>query len=219
MTGITAITGILTTRYLLQPAKTTSNVLLQYTAVRYRRKPRWLGTAKSKLFRVPERKQQPEEEVAELKRLHYNYHSQMKAVRRFLMDEVEALKLVSRAGMVLQTPEEIEAEWEQAQRINEEWNREVAENRDKRLSEEREQRKKYVLERLLAKEQRDQERHELVKTRVQAEIEQSKSFITRENIDQAIELALVQPISYNFALDLDGNIHRGEKTPVQTNEN
>lgn len=41
--------------------------------VRWRRKPRWLPTAKSKMFRVPERKEQTEEEKAELLRLHNNY--------------------------------------------------------------------------------------------------------------------------------------------------
>ncbi|XP_058452870.1 small ribosomal subunit protein mS26 [Malaya genurostris] len=211
MSGISTAVGILTARCLLKPAESLPKVLLQYTTVRYRRKPRWLGTAKSKLFRVPERKLQSQDEKEELKRLNNNYHAQMKAVRRFLMDEVEAFKLVSRAGMVLQTPEQEEAEWEQAQRINEQWNRDVADIRDKRLAQEHEQRKKYVLERLLAKEERDREKLDSLRARVREEQEQAKSFITRENIDQAIELALVQPVSYNFALDLDGNIHKAEK--------
>lgn len=41
--------------------------------VRWRRKPRWLPVAKSKLFRVPERKKQSAEEKSELLRLHNNY--------------------------------------------------------------------------------------------------------------------------------------------------
>uniref|UniRef100_A0A182JD39 Small ribosomal subunit protein mS26 n=1 Tax=Anopheles atroparvus TaxID=41427 RepID=A0A182JD39_ANOAO len=182
--------------------------LLQYTTVRYRRKPRWLGTAKSKLFRVPERKKQIEEEVEELKRLHNNYRTQMKAVRNFLRDEVEAYKLVSRAGLVLQTPEEEEAEWQDALRRNEEWNQQTAAVREERLSAERAARKEHILERLVLKEQREMNKQEEIEAKVRAEKEQSKSFITRENIDKAIELALVQPTSYNFALDRDGNIHR-----------
>ncbi|XP_001659519.2 probable 28S ribosomal protein S26, mitochondrial [Aedes aegypti] len=170
--------------------------------------PRWLGTAKSKLFRVPERHQQVEEEVAELKRLHNVYHTQMKAVRRFLIDEVEASKLVSRAGMVIQTPEEEASEWEQIQRINEEWNRKIGEVREKRLADEREQRKNYILERLVAKEQRDQENRERVEERVRLEKELARNYITRDNIDKAIEMALVQPMSYNFSIDLSGNIRR-----------
>ncbi|KAL1402895.1 hypothetical protein pipiens_005874 [Culex pipiens pipiens] len=211
MSGFSTAASLLASRCLVSPLQhqsAASQTLLQYTAVRFRRKPRWLGTAKSKLFRVPERRQQIEEERVELMRLHNNYHTQMKAVRRFLIDEVEAFKLVSRAGMVIQTPEEAEAEWEEVQRINEEWNRSVAEVREKRLAEEREQRKTFILERLVAKEARDQERQERVEARVRAEKEQGKTFITRDNIDQAIERALVQPTSYNFAIDSNGNLHR-----------
>ncbi|XP_055542061.1 probable 28S ribosomal protein S26, mitochondrial [Wyeomyia smithii] len=208
MAGLAAAAGILSVRIVGQQSSITGRSLLHTTAVRHRRKPRWLGTAKSKLFRVPERQKQSEEERAELKRLHNNYHTQMKAVRRFLTDEVEAFKLVSRAGMVLQTPEEEAAEWEQAQKISEEWNRKIAEERDRRLAAEREAKEKYILERLVAKEQREQEKSEQIEERVRLAKEESKSFITRDNIDQAIENALVQPISYNFSLDLDGNIRR-----------
>jgi len=53
-------------------AKTGSNdFALEF--VRWRRKPRWLPVAKSKVFRVPERKKQTEEERTELMRLHNQY--------------------------------------------------------------------------------------------------------------------------------------------------
>ncbi|XP_055642688.1 probable 28S ribosomal protein S26, mitochondrial [Toxorhynchites rutilus septentrionalis] len=211
MSGITTVAGMLATKYMLNAQQQPIKVLLQYTTVRYRRKPRWLGTAKSKLFRVPERKQQLEEEVAELKRLHNNYHTQMKAVRSFLINEVEAFKLVSRAGMVIQTQEEEAAEWEEIQRINDDWNKQIAAIRDERLANEREHRNNYILERLAAKEQRDLDRLKLIEDRVRYEQEQAVNFITKENIDKAIEKALVQPISYNFAIDSNGNIHRSEK--------
>lgn len=42
-------------------------------SVRWRRKPRWLPVAKSKMFRVPERHQLPAEEVKEWLRLNNNY--------------------------------------------------------------------------------------------------------------------------------------------------
>lgn len=41
--------------------------------VRWRRKPRWIPTAKSKMFKVPERKHEDPEERSELMRLHQNY--------------------------------------------------------------------------------------------------------------------------------------------------
>lgn len=41
--------------------------------VRFRRKPRWIPTARSKMFRVPERTIIPEDEKVELLRLNGNY--------------------------------------------------------------------------------------------------------------------------------------------------
>uniref|UniRef100_A0A182SH54 Small ribosomal subunit protein mS26 n=1 Tax=Anopheles maculatus TaxID=74869 RepID=A0A182SH54_9DIPT len=205
-----AFTGVFT--------KARAVALLQYTTVRFRRKPRWLGTAKSKLFRVPERKKQIEEEIEELKRLHNNYRTQMKAVRHFLRDEVEAYKLVSRAGLVLQTPEQEEAEWQEALRRNEEWNQQTAAKREERLAAERAARKEYILERLVLKEQREMDKQEQIEAKVRVEKEHSKTFITRDNIDKAIELALVQPTSFNFALDRDGNLHRAaDSAPKENN--
>lgn len=66
-----ASSGILS-RLTANETKTgSSGIALEF--VRWRRKPRWLPTAKSKLFRVPERKQQSPEEKAELLRIHNNY--------------------------------------------------------------------------------------------------------------------------------------------------
>lgn len=50
--------------------------------------------------------------------------------------------------------------------------------------------------------------------------ERSKTFITAENIDEAIERALANPVDYNFAIDVEGNRYVGRlarpgKTPPQ----
>lgn len=66
-----ASTGILNRLSVTDVKTGSSGFALEF--VRWRRKPRWLPTAKSKLFRVPERKQQSPEEKAELLRLHNNY--------------------------------------------------------------------------------------------------------------------------------------------------
>lgn len=42
-------------------------------SVRWHRKPRWVPVAKSKIFKVPERRHEDPEERAELMRLHQNY--------------------------------------------------------------------------------------------------------------------------------------------------
>lgn len=50
----------------------TSN-LASVQCVQYHRKPRWIPQAKSKVFRIPERRKQDPDEQAELKRLHLIY--------------------------------------------------------------------------------------------------------------------------------------------------
>lgn len=52
--------------------------------LRWRRKPRWLPVAKSKIFRIPKRPETPLEETLELQRLYNNYRTQMKSIRRHL---------------------------------------------------------------------------------------------------------------------------------------
>lgn len=49
------------------------NKLACIQCVQYHRKPRWMPQAKSKIFRVPERRKQNEDEKAELLRLHNHY--------------------------------------------------------------------------------------------------------------------------------------------------
>jgi hypothetical protein len=49
--------------------------------VRWKRKPRWLPVAKSKLFRIPQRPEIDASEESELRRLHDRYRTQMHAVR------------------------------------------------------------------------------------------------------------------------------------------
>ena len=46
---------------------------LNLQSIRWRRKPRWLPVAQSKLYRVPERKKIPIEEYSELKTLNAYY--------------------------------------------------------------------------------------------------------------------------------------------------
>lgn len=41
--------------------------------VRFNRKPRWMPTAPSKMFRIPERVKLPAEEAEEWKRININY--------------------------------------------------------------------------------------------------------------------------------------------------
>lgn len=180
--------------------------------VRWRRKPRWLPVAKSKMFRVPERKKQSEEERTELMRLHNQYKTQLRSVRQFLREEVVRHEETSTADHIVLTPEQEEAEFLKCVDINATWNAKIAKERDQRLAKEREEKVAYVQERLEARQLREEERREQANLRVLREIESSKTFITRENLDAAIETALANPVDHNFAIDLAGNLYRGRNS-------
>lgn len=44
----------------------------------------------------------------------------------------------------------------------------------------------------------------------------SKTYILKENLDQAIEHALANPVDYNFAIDLQHNILHGRVTDTSS---
>uniref|UniRef100_A0A1L8ECS9 Small ribosomal subunit protein mS26 n=1 Tax=Haematobia irritans TaxID=7368 RepID=A0A1L8ECS9_HAEIR len=184
-----------------------SGIALEF--VRWRRKPRWLPVAKSKMFRVPERKEQSPEEKAELLRLHNIYKTQLRSVRQYLREENQRIAETSTADHFVLTPEQEEADFQRCLQENEKWNREVALIREARLAKERQAKAEYVQERLSLAEEREEERMQKIEALVRKQKELSKTFITRENLDAAIEHALANPIDYNFSIDLQGNMYRG----------
>ncbi|CAD7005751.1 unnamed protein product [Ceratitis capitata] len=203
-------TGVLS-RLTINETKTTGSAFaLEF--VRWRRKPRWLPVAKSKLFRVPERKQQNADEKAELMRLHNNYKLQMRSLRQYLREEVLRLNVTTTADHIVLTPEQEEAEFQRCMQENEAWNQKIAVERNERLQRELEEKAVEIRQRLEAARIREEERLERADEVVRREIELSKSFITRDKLDTAIEQALANPVDYNFSLDLKGNIYRGRNT-------
>uniref|UniRef100_A0A336LUY8 Small ribosomal subunit protein mS26 n=1 Tax=Culicoides sonorensis TaxID=179676 RepID=A0A336LUY8_CULSO len=177
--------------------------------VRWRRKPRWLGTAKTKVFRVPTRPVQDPEERAFMFKLSTNYRTQMKAIRSFLHQEVQKASLPSTTSVLLKSPEQLELEFQETLKINEVWNAECAKVRAARMEQKLKEQRDYVLERLQAKEERDEEREERIRNIIEQQKIEAKNFITEENIDEAIERAIANVVDYNFAIDLDGNMYKG----------
>lgn len=134
----------------------------------------------------------------------------MKAVRAFLREEVMQAKLPSTTSVLLKSPEQIQAEYDEAVKMNDEWNAECAKVRAVRIEKQMKDQEQYVLERLAAKEEREEELRLKVKAAIKLQQEESKHFITEENIDEAIERALTDIVDYDFALDLDGNMIKGK---------
>ncbi|XP_063701451.1 small ribosomal subunit protein mS26 [Culicoides brevitarsis] len=180
--------------------------------VRWRRKPRWLGTAKTKVFRVAPRTQQDPDERAFMMKMSSHYRSQMKGLRAFLRVEVLQASLPSTTSVLLKSPEQLQAEFDEALKINSEWNAECAKIRARRIEKQLKEQEELVLEKLAAKEEREEEIRKKVRQAVELQKFESTKFITEENIDEAIEKSLANEVDYNFAIDLEGNMIQGSQS-------
>lgn len=138
-------------------------------------------------------------------------------MRQYLREEVLRQQETSTADHIVLTPEKEEEEFQRCLNENAAWNALIASERNVRLANEREAKVAYVQERLDAYKLSQEERIERADKRIQYEIEQSKTFITHENLDEAIEVALANPVDYNYAIDMAGNLYKGRATQSLNN--
>lgn len=138
-------------------------------------------------------------------------------MRQFLREEVLRQQETSTADHIVLTPEKEEEEFQRCLDENAAWNAIIASERNVRLANEREAKVAYVQERLDAYKLSQEERIERADKRIQYEIQQSKTFITHENLDEAIEVALANPVDYNYAIDMAGNLYKGRATQSLNN--
>nr|CAI5853605.1 unnamed protein product [Callosobruchus analis] len=173
----------------------------KYQAVRWR-KPRWVPKAKSKIFKVPQRPVVPEEEKLEIMRLYNNYRTKVKSLRRYLFSQHCTLLLKS------EDPEEqkrlFEEDLQRCMKINNEWNEKQRELREQAMAEELEAKLSYARKRLEDELIKQDEKLKAIEAIVQQQKEASKDFILPENIDEAIDKALENPVDYNFAITMNG---------------
>ncbi|XP_075984721.1 mitochondrial ribosomal protein S26 [Anticarsia gemmatalis] len=178
------------------------------------RKPRWLPVAKSKIYRIPKRPVISDEERMELQRLHNNYKTQMRAVRRFYHEEMIKEKS-TRESASSEMSLRLEAEeWAQCVELNEKWNEQVAKEREERRKIQVQELEERALRRMQTEDLKKQERIALASIAIKKEKELSSTFITLDNLDAAIEHALSNPIDYNFTIDLKGNTYQGRDAPI-----
>ncbi|KAG6451307.1 probable 28S ribosomal protein S26, mitochondrial [Manduca sexta] len=178
------------------------------------RKPRWLPVAKSKIYRIPKRPVISEDEKKELLRLHNNYRTQMRAIKRFYFDEL-VKEMASKQSATSEMSQRLEAEeWLRCVELNDKWNAQVALDREERRKQEVAAMEEYTLARMEAKDKELKARIEKASEKIREEKELSKSFITPETLDAAIDHAIANPTDYNFAIDLKGNKYMGRDTPT-----
>lgn len=179
--------------------------------VRWKRKPIWMPTAKSKVFRVPKKPVIPVEEHREIQRLSNNYRTYMTSLRAYLRQVAKDYKIQSDEAIIKQIEEE---DFKACSAINDNWNAEVAKIRESRLTDMREKQKERILQKLLLKENQKEKRKYKIDKEIRKTKEESATFITAENVDAAIEECLANVVDHNRALDLEGNWYDGKYPPV-----
>ncbi|GJQ82816.1 hypothetical protein Trydic_g13518 [Trypoxylus dichotomus] len=188
------------TKIMPAPTSTTNLQIL-----RWRRKPRWVPVAKSKMFRVPQRPVITEDEQMEIKRLFNNYRTQMNSIKRYMVEKTAASLARTTDPKDIQRIQE--EDFARCNKINDEWNASIQIERLKFFEDTLENYISSAEESLRKREQLDKLQLEEAEKLVAEQKEAAKTFITEENIGEAIEHALANPIDYNFAIDLDGNKH------------
>ncbi|CAH0557902.1 unnamed protein product [Brassicogethes aeneus] len=170
--------------------------------VRWQRKPRWLPVAKSKVFRIPKKPETPQEDNLELQRLFNNYRTQIKSLRRHFFYKHHIQFLAS------EDPEQqriiFEKDLDRCNKINDKWNAEQKVLREKRAQENLEVELEFARKRIEVENIKREEHKQKTEEYVKKVKEESKEFITAENIDKAIEIALNNPVDYNYALTPSG---------------
>lgn len=180
------------------------------------RKPRWMGTAKSKLFRVPTRPQIPIEEEVELKRLYNHYRTAQKSISQFLTAKYSKDLLAPADTQLLKAA--YEEDFVRCTEINDRWNAEVRVLREARVAEELNAAIEHAKNRKAELEAKNEQKLREADEIVRQEKAKVHTFITRETLDDVIEKAISNPIDYNFAIDLEGNKIIGRETRRESKE-
>lgn len=146
------------------------------------------------------------------------FRTQLRSVIAYFREEAQLNKSKSSADHIVITPEEAIIEMEKCLEINKQWNANCEAIRNGRIKTEYEQDSKYIEKQLEQKMYADEDKLQKIEETVRREKKESKTYITAENLDQAIENALVNSVDVNFAIDLKQTIHDGRVGLKQENK-
>ena len=179
----------------------------QIQSIRWKRKPIWLPTAKSKMFRIPQHAPMPEDEKIELQRLTQNYKTLSNSVLKYFHKKYNETVKTLETHVV---EKNMKKDFEICSYLNDLWNKQVAAARKERLANERVNRMEEIAMKLKEKEERDLQIQKRVDAEIRKAKEESSTFITPKNIDKSIDDALETIVDHNAAIDLNGNFYKDE---------
>ncbi|KAI1289815.1 putative 28S ribosomal protein S26, mitochondrial [Halotydeus destructor] len=183
------------------------------------KKMKWLPRAPSKLYLVYNKPATSIEEDAQTEHTMKINDSKMKSIRGFFRDRFYLPSLTA-GGMSL---EQVAAEKDEHLRLleeNEKENVRVAGERVKRLEKERISIREDLLSQEISLQARYEEQTNKARAVLDDEMKRFPTYITKENLELAIEEALANPVNYEYAIDKNGKIyHEGKIHPYALKPN
>lgn len=183
--------------------------------VRFARKPIWMPTAPSKLFRIPEHTFYSPDEVKQIVILDNAYKAQQLSVAN-LMKEKFYLPAIKSGGMPDEFIKKEQIEEQERFKENDEENARVAKLRDEAFNKTIEQMESTLLKEKIRKEEELLDIGQKVDEYIVELLNDPKSFVTEDNIDTAIEEALANPVSFEYCIDRSGRTHKSRQVKTKT---
>lgn len=184
--------------------------------VRYARKPIYMPTAPSKLFRIPEHTFYDEEECRQIRRLQVVYDAQMESIRKFAKREFY-IPATQAGGLPAEFVEQEQKEEIKLLEENERINADVAKRREEYFDLKMKELEKRALEEKMAREEALLQAAEEVDELIRKYKSDPESFITPENFDTMMEKVIDNPVSHEFFIDKQGKRH-GMNRGVNSNK-
>ncbi|CEF62611.1 Probable 28S ribosomal protein S26, mitochondrial [Strongyloides ratti] len=188
-----------------------SNKALLLSSVRFFRrkqpkqgKPPILPPSKKVLYNIVNVPWQKKEVVEELLWRRHVYNNAMITMREIFKQEVD-MKESAGVGLEALRVQEKE-ELENCLLLNEERNKKLRAEREKRDAEELIKTKEEIFQKICSIIKDEEQNTSIRREEVLRLIEQSPNFITKENLDEKLEEALKNPASFDYAIDVHGNV-------------
>lgn len=175
----------------------------QRIVVRFARKPIWMPTAPSKLFRIPEHTFYTSDEIELIYKLDVTHKHQHRSIQEFMRQEFY-LPSLQAGGLPVEFIEQEEKRDQELLEENDKENERIGNLKKEMLDKMiQELETKVTEEKFLREEQ-------LLKNAMEVDsyIEEAKadvfSFVTPDNIEQCIEKAIENPVGFEFCIDPAG---------------
>ncbi|XP_015928974.1 small ribosomal subunit protein mS26 [Parasteatoda tepidariorum] len=192
-----------------------------YNQLRWRRKepkrkPLWMPTAKSKLFRIPQHPYVSEEEKDLIDDLLDEYYIKLESLRKLFQEELK--QKFEDEGFSLKKQQESKENFLSLLEENKKENERIKLIREETLERLFQEKALKLLEFQEQKKVEDENIKLKVDEIVRKEKEKVAGYITYENLDEAIEKAMENPVNYNFCIDVNGSLKWEGKPPAHFEE-